>query len=109
MSKTTESIRWRGGQVTRLRDRLGLSPLETVVTREHVCNCLIMAGVGVLSIIIAQSISHWIAGPLSGFIYFLIGPAQYLNGWYFDRLKRRLPPAAVEAGLVSAGSGSTRG
>ena len=74
----------------RLRDRLRLTPLEVWSAREHVANCSIMVAVGLISVALAQSIPHWSAGMLSGFSYFLIGPAQYFNGRYFNSRRAAL-------------------
>jgi uncharacterized membrane protein len=74
-----------------LRDRLGLSAEEAHDARAHVANCLVMAGVGVVSVLCALLIPGPIAAPVAGFIYFLIGPLQ----WLVSSRMRRLGPASI--------------
>lgn len=67
------------------RERLDLTELEVLKARERVAECLVMVGVGVLSIGVAQVLpSRW-APPVAGSTYFLIGPAQYARGRYHGR------------------------
>ncbi len=75
----------------RIRDKLSLDARESLTALEHVYNCLIMAGIGVLSVLLAQTLPAGLAGAASGFVYFLIGPVQYLNGRYFGKRKDALP------------------
>ena len=65
----------------RLRDRMNLTPDEVLLARQGVVECLIMAGAGLVSVVLAQTVNAVVAG----FSYFLIGPAQYINGRYFGQ------------------------
>lgn len=78
-------------QAFRLRAELGLDAHEELAAVEHVSDCLIMVGVGALSIVVALTGTGTWAGPLAGFCYFLIAPAQMVNSRYFDRRRGRLP------------------
>ncbi|HEX2094134.1 MAG TPA: TMEM175 family protein [Longimicrobiaceae bacterium] len=73
-----------------LRNRLRLTGVEALEARAHVGSCLVMVAAGALSILIAQTAPPQYAGFLAGISYFLIGPAQYANGWYFARRRERL-------------------
>ncbi|MGH7483500.1 MAG: hypothetical protein ACRELV_15220 [Longimicrobiales bacterium] len=82
----------------RQRERLALDPPEAVDALSHVGDCSVMICVGLLSIVIARVAPLEWAAPAAGFSYFLIGPLQYLNGWYFARRKERLQvPAPAPA------------
>jgi uncharacterized membrane protein len=76
----------------RLRIELDLDEDEAISAAEHVGNCLVMAGTGVLAIVIAQTLPPTWAGPMAGFCYFLIGPGQIINSRYFDRRRGLLRP-----------------
>ena len=76
-----------------LRDRLGLTALEAHVARANVANCLVMVGVGLLSVTLALTIPGPAAAPIAGFSYFLIGPVQWIVG---NRMYR-LAPAPDDA------------
>lgn len=66
----------------RMRAELALSNQDVIAVREDIANCLIMAGSGGVAMIIALALpSDW-AGPIAGFSYFLIVPAQILNARY---------------------------
>ena len=69
----------------RLQERLGLSRAEVLQALSHVGGCLVMVATGMISIAVAQLAPLNYAAPLSGFVYFIIGPLQYLNGSYFGR------------------------
>jgi uncharacterized membrane protein len=72
----------------RLRHRLQLTRAEIVVAQAHVAECAVMIGVGLVSIATALfGPSRWSA-MLSGFSYFLIGPAQYVVGVRYGRLRK---------------------
>jgi uncharacterized membrane protein YjjP (DUF1212 family) len=68
-----------------LRDRLELNELEKLMTRAEVARCLGIAGIGLLSILIAMMLPGGVAGlaGLAGFAYFLIGLVEFFVGWHF--------------------------
>jgi hypothetical protein len=73
---------------------LGLSPLEVIDTRIQIYSNLALAGIGVLSMLVAALTSR-IAPNLvgiAGYVYFLIGFAEWGLGTYNDRLRRRAMP-----------------
>ena len=72
-----------------LRDRLKLTAAEAHDARAHVANCLVMVGVGLLSVLLALTLPGRAAAPISGFIYFLIGPLQWLVMGRMARLAPR--------------------
>lgn len=76
------------------REALQLNRDETFVTKLSVQNCVIQAVIGLLSILIAWLIPPSYA-PLSGFVYFLIGPSIGLNVWLQIRKHRREAPPGV--------------
>jgi uncharacterized membrane protein len=65
-----------------LRRRLELNELEQLMTRAEVARCLGVAGVGLLSVLVALILPGGLAG-LAGFAYFLIGLVEFLVGWHF--------------------------
>jgi uncharacterized membrane protein len=71
----------------RKRDELQLTPIELVQTRGSLCEYLVHISVCALSITLAFTTDN---NSLPGMIYFLIGPAQSLVGWYFGRQYRAL-------------------
>ena len=81
-----------------LREALGLTPAEAHHARANVANCLVMVGVGLLSITSALTLPGPAAAPVSGFIYFLIGPLQWIVG---TRMARMAP---VVDGVAAAAS-----
>ena len=78
----------------RLQIRLGLSRAESLQALAHVGGCGVMIATGLLSIAIAQLAPIGRAAQLSGMVYFIIGPLQYLNGFYFGRRISALEPDA---------------
>ena len=73
----------------RKREELELNEAELIQTREALVENLIYVAVCALSIILAYTTS---AGGLPGFIYFLLGPLQGFNGWWFGRKLRKPVP-----------------
>jgi len=69
------------------RSTLGLDAKQTVTVSEHVSGCLIMTGAGLLAAVLALALPSPWAGPLSGFSYFLIWPAQWLNSRHYAQLR----------------------
>ena len=63
----------------RRRDALRLSADDVFFAVDHVAECLMMALIGVLSIVIAQTAPLRWCAPLAGFSYMLIGPAQWVR------------------------------
>lgn len=80
----------------RLCSELRLDGVDALSAAQHVGDCLIMTCVGALATILAMGLPSPWAGPLAGFSYFLIFPAQVVNSRYFERRKLDLsaPPAA---------------
>ena len=64
----------------RKRETLRLSEDDKLFALDHVGVCLVMCGIGVLSLIIAYVVPWQLSGLAAGFTYGLIGPAQWLNG-----------------------------
>jgi hypothetical protein len=64
---------------------LGLDQNELVLTRASLAENLINVAVCGLSITLAYLTE---SGWLPGVIYFLLGPLQALNGWWFSRQLR---------------------
>jgi len=77
-------------QAWRCRVALALTDVELVYTRASLYENLIYVGVCLLSIVLALAAnSYW----LPGFVYFLLGPLQAFNGWWFGREAQRLAAA----------------
>ena len=91
------------GHAFRLREQLGLTPTEAHGARVHVANCLVMVGVGLLSIAIALFAPGDWAAPAAGFSYFLIAPAQWIVG---SRMWR-LAPATVASAVAASAAAAT--
>ncbi len=66
------------------REVLGLNDVEVHMTRTTIREHLIHTGVGVASILLAIASQN----ALSGLIYMLVGPLQFLNGWLSGRALR---------------------
>ncbi len=66
------------------REVLGLNEVEVHMTRTTIREHLIHTGVGVASILLAIANQS----ALSGLIYMLVGPLQFLNGWLSGRALR---------------------
>lgn len=88
-----------------LGEDLGLDELDLLGTERGTAECLVMIGVGLVSVAVAQLLpARW--APPAGFVYFLIGPAQYVNGRRFDRRRERVAEgASTAAGERAAGDG----
>lgn len=85
----------------KLRDRLDLDDCEREVTRGEIRMYVISLAIGLLSIGIAALGRRY--APWAGIIYFLVGPAQGIHGYWTGRRVERIAadagePAANEAG-----------
>jgi hypothetical protein len=72
-----------------LRDKLDLNALERLMTRAEIARCLGIAGIGLLSVVLALVIPGGAAG-FAGIAYFLIGVVEYLVGWRFGDQRTKL-------------------
>lgn len=72
----------------RFREVLQLNSDETFITTLSLQNCLIQAAIGLTSVLMAWLVPPTFA-PLSGLIYFLIGPCIGLNVWIQLRKRKR--------------------
>lgn len=75
----------------RKRNELGLAAAEAGSAAEHVGNCLVMAGVGLIAVALALLLPSPWAGPVAGFSFFLIAPAQLINSRVFERRRAVRP------------------
>ncbi len=66
----------------RKRDELALTAAEVLYTQSSIQSHLINIGVGLLSILLVLATDLI---TLSGMIYMIIGPVQYLNGWIMGK------------------------
>ncbi len=64
------------------RDALDLDPAERLHTRAALNENLIYVIVCMLSVVLAAATS---SNSAPGFVYFLLGPLQGVNGWWFGR------------------------
>ena len=87
----------------RLREALGLDPVEQELTRGAMRSQLLSAGVAGISVLVAAADEGW--GAWSGIAYFLMWPTQWWNGVRTGRAVERLEQAAASA----AGGESVRG
>ncbi len=74
----------------RKRAELQLDAVELVQTRASLAANLIYVGVCALSITLAYTTRN---DALPGSIYWVLGPLQAFNGWWFGRRLRVTPPA----------------
>ncbi len=65
-----------------VREQLELDAAEVVLTRSSLAAYLIYVAVCLLSIALAMLTSN---GWLPGVIYVVLGPLQWLNGWWFGK------------------------
>ena len=84
------------GHAYRHRGDLDLTPIEVVDTRIDVYRNLSIGGIGLMSVATAAVLSriapHVIG--LAGYVYFLIGIAEWVLGEYQGRLRRRVAAGA---------------
>lgn len=73
----------------RKRETLRLSEEDKLFALDHVGVCLVMCGIGVLSLIIAYVVPWQLSGLAAGFTYGLIGPAQVINAKVIRARRRR--------------------
>ena len=80
------------GHAYRLRERLGLTPEETIAAKVLIFRNLGVALIGALSIAIALLAPRYAPAMISwaGFVYFGIGFVEWGLGEYEGRMKRRL-------------------
>lgn len=72
-------------------DELELNEIEVFDTKTSVRTNLLMASVPALSVILALFfINSWLAGPISGFAYFLYTPIMFWHGRNVDRKRKAL-------------------
>jgi uncharacterized membrane protein len=64
------------------REELELDPVELLHTRAVLNETLIYVIVCMLSVVLAAATEH---NGAPGFVYFLLGPLQAANGWWFGR------------------------
>ena len=83
-------------------DELELNEIERFDTRSSVRSNLLMALVPILSVILAVIFQNsWLAGPISGFTYFLYAPIMFTHATYVHRKREKLltsltQPTAIE-------------
>jgi hypothetical protein len=86
------------------RDRsaaLELDELELFDTRSEISRFSLLAGVGILSMVVAALVPRHQAG-LAGFVYFLIGVVETLHARATHRRRRRLQEQLEPPGPVAA-------
>jgi uncharacterized membrane protein len=72
-------------------EELELNEIEIFDTKTSIRTNLLMASVPAVSVILALIfINSWLAGPISGFAYFLYTPVMFLHGRMVDRKRREL-------------------
>ena len=90
------------GHAYRHRGDLDLSPLEVVDTRIDVYRNLAIGGIGLVSVVTAAVLSriapHQIG--LAGYVYFLIGIAEWALGDYNGRLRKRVAANTTDTSLA---------
>src|SRR5688572_4861905 len=76
----------------RKKAELELDAAEVLKTKDSLFECLVFVFVCTLSVVLAATTSD---PSIPGLIYFLIGPMQAFNGWWFGRkLSALAPPVA---------------
>ena len=88
-------------QAYRHRSLLQLGPLEILEVKQAAGGHLISAGIGLLATSIALFAPHRIA-VMSGFTYFLMGPAHWIYEVRSARRRQALETRARQAGAASA-------
>jgi uncharacterized membrane protein len=76
----------------RQRDHLELDAIERLLTRASLIDYAGLAGIGLLSCMVAVALPARLAG-LAGYVYFAIGPYKTWHGLYYRRKERRLRSA----------------
>lgn len=70
---------------------LELDEIELFDTRISIWINLMMGAVPLLSVLLAFLLkSHWYAGMVAGFTYFLYSPLRFFFGWWTSRKRKRL-------------------
>jgi uncharacterized membrane protein len=78
----------------RKREELALDPVELLHTRSALNENLIYVIVCMMSIVLAAATDN---DGAPGFVYFLLGPLQALNGWYYGRQADAIVKARANA------------
>lgn len=76
----------------RQRDELELDDDDVYFALQHVAECAVMIFVGVVSIILAQTVPLRFAALAAGFIYMLIGPLQWYRSVWMNKRRGRFIP-----------------
>ncbi len=79
----------------RHRETLVLDHNERVITRSGISSHALSVAIALLSVLLVVIEAEW--APLAGIIYFLMGPAQGVNGYLWGRKLRDLPTGAAIA------------
>ena len=80
-----------------MRSDLNLTPAEVVETREDISSNAALAGIGLLSAVVAAVTgvrAPRLVGLTAGSVYFLIPVSEWIVGAYHGRLKRRMTERA---------------
>jgi uncharacterized membrane protein len=88
-----------------LRDGLDLDELERLITRAEIARCLALAGIGLLSVVMAIVLEGGAAG-FAGMVYATIAIVEFVVGYRLGRAKQRLAVSepAPEAPASSSAS-----
>ena len=71
---------------------LELSDDDTYYAMQHVAECGVMVLVGLLSIVLAQTVPIRWSAFAAGFIYMTIGPLQWYRSVWMNKRRARLMP-----------------
>ena len=85
----------------RRRRELKMTEADVFFALEHLYGCGIMVAVGVISLILSQTVPIAWAAPVAGFTYFAIGPAQWYRMRWMARNRSRLTSAWLAAEVVA--------
>jgi uncharacterized membrane protein len=78
------------GHAIRRRSELQLSEDDVYFALEHVGECGVMVAIGLISILLSQTVPPEWAAPAAGFVYFLIAPAQWWRSKWMGRHRARI-------------------
>jgi uncharacterized membrane protein len=79
----------------RKRRALNLNDDDVFFAVQHIGVCVVMVVVGVLSIVLAQTVPVRVAAPAAGFSYFLIGPAQWVSASWLAKNRAQILAGAA--------------
>ncbi|HET9439868.1 MAG TPA: TMEM175 family protein [Longimicrobiales bacterium] len=74
----------------RRRESLNLSEDDVFYAAEHVAECGVMVLMGLISIVLAQTLPFAVAAPAAGFVYMFIAPLQWWRSVWMNKKRPQI-------------------